>query len=247
MPASTCWQWRATVRALRPATRLGQGRRERRTVVPRRRQRGLGGLDGDEALGQPVAHGLERRRWAARTGCVRGRGPGPARAWPRRPHQLVGQRPLPGGHRGTATGRIGGPTASSRTRRRHLDEAEVGIEALDGAPVEVRRVHHGGHRPVAAADDDRPPSATTPAVPSPPTATLLAATGRAGPRARAAGARRRAVGSTPRGERARGRGPTTWRWRALELEQGRRPPPAGRRRAPPASRGRRARRRAPPR
>ena len=81
MPASTCWQCRATVRADRPAKRLGHGRHGGRRVLP-------------GAIEQPRPWPRRRpgsrpggaappgtRRWAGRTGRGPGRAGGPARAW----------------------------------------------------------------------------------------------------------------------------------------------------------------------
>ena len=74
MPASTCWQWRATMRALRPAIALAIAAP---SGVPSSHAGvggGVGGLDRDVRLRQPVPHRLEGRRSAGRTGCARRRG-----------------------------------------------------------------------------------------------------------------------------------------------------------------------------
>ena len=82
MPASTCWQWRAA-RPGRPAgERLGHGGRHGGGIVPGGVEQGGGGLQRDEAFGQPVAHRLEGRDGTTELRCAPARARGRARASP---------------------------------------------------------------------------------------------------------------------------------------------------------------------
>ncbi len=59
MPASTCWQWRAAVRASRPAVALAMAAVAGEPSSQAASRTRLGRLDGHQGLGQAVAHGLE--------------------------------------------------------------------------------------------------------------------------------------------------------------------------------------------
>ena len=61
IPASTCWQCVATVAAVRPAVAFASAAVMRVRLVGRGAERRVERLDRDERLGEPVAHGLERR------------------------------------------------------------------------------------------------------------------------------------------------------------------------------------------
>ena len=132
MPASTCWQWRAT-RAGGPAgERLGHGGRHGGGVVPGGVEEGGGGLEGHEGFGQPVADRLEgamgRPNWIALER-VHAR---QLEHRPRRSDELVSQgRADPGPPRRPS--RPAGPWSAAGVEfTGDLEQAERGIEAGTG-------------------------------------------------------------------------------------------------------------------
>ena len=106
-PAGQC---RATVRAERPAERLGDGRRWRGIRArPRRRpsRAGCSRLEGDQALGQSAPDGLERARSGGRSGSAPARqGAAPARA-SLRPAPTQARGPTASCPRAAAAARLG--------------------------------------------------------------------------------------------------------------------------------------------
>ena len=78
--------------------RLGQGGGERGAVVPCGVGRGVGGFDGDEAVGEAVAHGLEAGDGAIELDAVDRVLAGQGQHRPGHPDELVGQGPLSGGN-----------------------------------------------------------------------------------------------------------------------------------------------------
>ena len=166
MPASTCWQWRAAVRAPRPAERLRHRRGRGRAVEPGGVEHGLGHLDGDERVGQPVADRLEHARSAGRTGCARGRahararassGDAPTSSWPRASwaSATAVSQPVTGcGSASTATAPAVTSTRPSQGSMPSTDRSvELGGAARNDAPrvaASSRRRARSAGRAVAA-------------------------------------------------------------------------------------------------
>ena len=245
MPASTCWQCRATVRADRPGERLGHGGRHGGGFLPGGVEQRGGRLQGHEALGQPVADGLEGRDGSPElhafqcVGCGRARAsPAPRRrargrgraapAPPRpasRPARLVAARPL--------------------EFARHFEQAERGVEARAPAGVSAGQVDGEGR------ERRRPSAATTSAVlgavecrGAQPSTTHQSPSSRPGGRHRRAAAGRlptAGVAVTPSAAPAASRAPPTWRSSPPGSRRARRRRWGGRHRARPANRDRRGR------
>ena len=143
IPASTCWQCVATVRAVRPAVAFASAAVSGIGFVAGRAERRVERLDRDERLGEPVANGLERARSAGRTAPAPARGRARARAsLGVAPGDLVrdrapAERDAPTSH---AARRAASP-ARRRASTRHDVEAGVGIDAAHRRHVDGRDRH----------------------------------------------------------------------------------------------------------
>ena len=206
--------------------RLGHGRRLRRSVLPGGAERGVGGLDGHQGVGQPVPDGLEVGDGLAELDPLQGVRAGQLEHGPRGADQLVadgqlgqghGLRPGAGFEAAAAVKGRSSPDTSTRPRRGSIPRT--------GRRVEVGRGHlHGHHRPPApattqavaavgqgggaeAADDQAVPGDPARRTPRP----------RAGSTMPAVGPAFRPEGGADDGVEGRRR----WRWPALLLEQGR--------------------------
>ena len=142
MPASTCWQCRAVVRAARPANALATAAEVGRLVFPCRAQHGGRGLYGDERLGQAMAHRLELADELTELGSLQCVLPGQLQHLPGGADQFVPPASWP---RATEDGHAGTTTSAAPIVQGggDLDQFELGVHAVDPAqrsgPPWVRR------------------------------------------------------------------------------------------------------------
>ena len=153
-----------------------------RPVDPRRLEHGVGRLDGDQRLGQPVADRLEPGDGLTELDAVEGVLAGQLEHAPRRAHQLVAEGELPERDRRRASRPVPTSRAPS-TSPRHLDQSERRVDA--------RRSGAAGATPSSTSSGD-----VRVAVRGHDQAVALASARRSRGRRRRAG-RRRAVPAAP--------------------------------------------------
>ena len=126
IPASTCWQWRATVCAVRPAIALASAAVVAFGSSPAAPQRRVERLDRDERVGEPVPHGLERRDRAPELHAL----------------DRVGARE--GEHRAASRPRSGARPRAGRARRPRPTRAASSADSVPAPRSIVTRVDAGG-------------------------------------------------------------------------------------------------------
>ncbi len=220
MPASTCWQWRAAVRAPRPARALAMAAAAGDRSSQAAPKAASAASMATSVVGQPVADGLEGGDGPAELDPLQGVDPGPAPAWPARRPPARGRRPAgPGPPPGPVAGlEVDGRAAKGTLVAGHLDQARgagpcpgpagatrsaVGTSRHDSSPSGAGHDPGGGGvdqcRAVPTPRTTRPSPATRPGGRHCPSAGRTTARRRAGPESQARSRRRR-------------RAPTLWRW-----------------------------------